>query len=100
TQDFPYNDLNLQSEIHYPTCSSGCTGANGLTVPDRSVALTYANGFLTAVGGFASSITYHPSGIVHTVQHVAVGGTASALETIEADDNGLPRPKSITFANA
>lgn len=100
TQDFPYNDLNLPPEVHYPTCSAGCTGANTLTLPDRNVALTWSNGLLTAVGGFASSITYHPSGLVHTVQHVSGSGTASTSETIEADDNGMPRPKSIAFGNA
>jgi YD repeat-containing protein len=100
TQDFPYNDLNLQSEIHYPTCSAGCTGANTLTTPSRNVGLTYNNGYLTAVGDFASSITYHPSGLVHTVQHVSASAAPLITETIEADDNGLPRPKSITFNGA
>jgi len=67
TQGWTYDDLGQVIALDYPTCThlADCT-----TQPwPRTVTRTYDRGFLTAVPGWASSITYHPNGMLDDVFH-------------------------------
>jgi hypothetical protein len=73
--------------------SAGCDAIHDFTVKN-----TYTNGLLTKVGtpanlnAFSSGISYHPSGIVNTVNH-----TNGAFESWSADAVG--RPGGVTARN-
>lgn len=83
-----WNDLGAPLTTTYPDCiGGGCAAVD----PARTVSNTYTNGFLTAVSGYANSISYHPNGMINTVAH------ANGLNTIQAvHANGMPRPDSYT----
>ena len=51
---------------------------------------TYVRGYTTAVPGYASSITYHPSNLVDTITH-----TNGVTVTHGVDPDGMARPASI-----
>jgi hypothetical protein len=94
TQNFSYDDLGAVASLNYPTCAPGspCNGAN-----PSGVAFTHTSGFLTAIPGYASSITYNPNTTLHELIHGTNGG-AYLKDTYEPDASGLPRPRSITFS--
>jgi RHS repeat-associated protein len=80
----------------YPcrTVSTACVG----TERERSVPSSYTRGALTGVTGYASNITYRPSGAIDTVTH---GSGASALREIrDPDPDGLGRPARIRALTA
>ena len=83
-----WNDLGAPLTTTYPDCiGGGCATVD----PARTVSNTYTNGFLTAVPGYANSISYHPNGMMNTVAH------ANGLNTIQAvPANGMARPDSYT----
>ncbi len=86
TQSWVWNDLGDPASVTYPRCTqAGCSAG---TV--RTVSPTYTNGFLTAVPGYSSSITYHPNGQVDQVVR-----TNGVTDTYFEDPNGLPRPQKI-----
>jgi len=87
-QSFEYDLLGNRSRTVYPRCQHApCAG----TDPIRSVSFTRTRGRLTGVGGYATSITYHPNGLVDDVAH-ANGVTDSQ----DADPSSLRRPEKIT----
>lgn len=83
-----YDDHALPSTLTMPTCP-GCPTANGLA----TVTNVWSAGRLTGVQGFGS-ITYHPNGMVHTVQF------ETPQKPVDKYDVrfGMPRPSKITFA--
>ncbi len=93
TQSWVWNDLGDPASVTYPRCTqAGCSAG---TV--RTVSPTYTNGFLTAVPGYSSSITYHPNGQVNQVTHVNTPGNAATwvTDTYAKDPYNLPRPQKI-----
>ncbi len=93
---YTYNDLDLLSKITYPTCDAD-PGCGQPTWGDVQPA--YRNGALYTIPGFATAITYAPSGTVNVVTHAKNGGTADGIkDTYEPDLNALARPRSIAFS--
>ena len=112
-QTWAYDDLGQVSSMTYPTCThGGSTCSSGGGVRPRTVSFTRQLGYLTAVPGWAGSITYHPNGMLHEVHHangVAYGqgldphwmrrpgslGVDHPLETLSlapGDPPGVPLP--------
>jgi RHS repeat-associated protein len=94
-QSWEYDALGRVSIVTYPTCTfSQCTDdvpTPGWTpAPQRTVSYTYTDGALTAVPGFASSISYHPSGLMSEVVH-----SHGATFTQEPDPWGMRRPAAL-----
>lgn len=87
SQTFTWNELGDLQQIGYPYCVTGCW----FTPP--SVTNQYTNGYLTGVTNWASSISYHATGLVNQVAN-ANGVTW----TQAADPWGMPRPASISTA--
>jgi len=82
TQSFVWNDLGDPASLGYPH-------RLGLPV-GRTVSFGYSNGTLTSVPGYASSITYHPNGMLNQVVH-----TNDVTDVWGPDPNKMPRPASI-----
>ncbi|MGH9380216.1 MAG: hypothetical protein ACRD2Z_06355, partial [Thermoanaerobaculia bacterium] len=61
---FLHNDAGQRTLTAYPTCTSAACEGDG---PARDVNTGWTRGFLTSVGGYASSITYHPQGLWNDV---------------------------------
>jgi hypothetical protein len=93
-QTFSYSDLGHLSALGYPKCDSSvpCGGAPPIDV----LGLTHSNGALTAITGYAPSITYNPDGTVHTVTH-GTNGNDNVVDTYTPDPHGMSRPAEITF---
>ncbi|HET8796424.1 MAG TPA: RHS repeat-associated core domain-containing protein, partial [Thermoanaerobaculia bacterium] len=88
-----YDALGNIDTIAYPCRTSNCSGDERT----RTIDYDYTYGSLSAVSGWASSITWHPSGTINTVTHGS--GAAAILESWTADPNGMPRPRSIQAKN-
>jgi YD repeat-containing protein len=87
-QAFTWNDLGQLASLGYPND----TALADAVEPPRTVSYTYANGVLTAVPSFLSSISYHPNGMVNTVTH------ANGTRVVHGKDpNDMARPASITL---
>jgi hypothetical protein len=87
-QAFTWNDLGQLASLGYPND----TALADAVEPPRTVSYTYANGALTAVPSFLSSISYHPNGMVNTVTH------ANGTKVVHGKDaNDMARPASITL---
>lgn len=86
-----YDDFLLPRTLTMPTCSAnGCSASPGF--PN----VTYerkAGGALTSVQNFAS-LTYHPTGMVETVEHASI---PAATDTYSVS-SGMARPSSISFS--
>jgi hypothetical protein len=94
-QSWMYDALGRVATVTYPTCTfSQCTDdvpTPGWTpAPARTVSFTYTDGALTAVPGFASSISYYPSGLMSAVAH-----SDGATFTQEPDPWGMRRPAAL-----
>jgi RHS repeat-associated protein len=61
----------------------------------RTVTAAYAQGLLAAVPGYASSLTYHPNGLVAQVTH-----TNGVLDLQEKDPNDMARPLRLRTSGA
>jgi hypothetical protein len=86
SQNWSWNDLGDPASVTYPRCThGGCTAATL-----RTVSPAYTNGFLTAVPGYASAITYHPNGQVNAVTR---GNTV--VDTYAKDPYNMARPNKI-----
>jgi YD repeat-containing protein len=85
SQSYGYDELAEPASITYPTCP-GCSGTGWVGTLSR----TFSLGRLTGVGPYASSITYHPDGMVNIVTHP--GGVT---DTQARDPHSMPRPDSI-----
>ena len=93
TQAWTWNDLGEEATLTYPRCTH--TGCNGGALTSRSVSFGYTKGFLTSVPSYATSIAYHPNGMVKNVVH-ANGVTWNQA----ADPNGMARPSSYSTSGA
>lgn len=92
TQGWAYDQLGNVATLTYPRCISGpCYGA---TTVSRTVSFGYTRGWLTAVHGYASSIGYHPNGMVSQVAH-----DDGVTYTQGNDPYGMRRPSSYTVTN-
>ena len=91
-QSWTYTDLGRVLSRLYPRCTAGFAKCNTDTGGGwRTVTNTYDRGYLTAIPGYASEITYHPNGLVNEIWH-----TNGIRVTQEADPDGMTRPASIT----
>ncbi len=100
-QFFCWNDLGALVEMEYPrrVGASGWSSAG----PRRVVRYWYDNGFLTAVPGYAESISYHSNGRVNRVTHatkVIVGSPNRLTAVHDVDPVGMQRPRRIWTFNA
>ena len=90
TQSFSWHDLGLLESQGYP--QKGTVGAT------RTLANTFTNGFLTKVAqnatDIASSITYHPNGMIKEVTH-RNGVAYSTKDVYGKDLNNMQRIASI-----
>jgi YD repeat-containing protein len=88
TRSQAYDDAGNIGTVGYPVCAStvlcGSAAWNAVTA-------TFKNGFLTAVPGFADSISYTAAGAVSVVDH-----SGPMTDTYTADVTGV-RPESIRF---
>ncbi len=86
---FTWNDLGQAATVTYPGCTfSPCNAAPG---PVRTVTSNYTNGYLTSVGGFTNTITYHPNGLTNAIPHL------NGMTVTQANDPfKMMRPASIT----
>jgi hypothetical protein len=91
-----YDQFGDISAIGYP-CRTDATVCV-MEERQRTVTLTRWNGRLTGVPGYASSITYHPNGLIDTVTHGE--GAAAVREQWIGDDWGMLRPKRIRALSA
>jgi len=87
-----YSALGDVASRSYPNCSHRYCVTKTRA---RTVTQSFTEGLLTAIPGFASSITYHPSGMVATVEH-GNGVTWSQA----ADPTGMARPAQIRTTGA
>jgi hypothetical protein len=60
-------------------------------MPERVVMNVYEEGSLTSVPGYASSITYHPNGLLNRLSHAN-----GMVDTQEVDTSGMARPARIS----
>jgi RHS repeat-associated protein len=89
-QTFTWDELgNLANQI-YPDCTASTLC--GASAP-RSVGSAYINGFLTAVPGYASGISYHANGLVFQVTRAN-----GVVDTQDNDLNGMARPRGLSAA--
>jgi RHS repeat-associated protein len=89
TQTFGYTDLGLVSSLGYPDDTGLATD------PARTITTTYTNGALTSIPSYATSVSYHPNGLVNQIAHAS-----NVSITYGKDPNDMPRPASITTSNA
>ena len=93
TTGFTWDALGNLAAIDYPSCVHGCD-----TDPDRVITNRYNQGLLEGVtdsvsSSGASSITYHPNGLVNRISH-----TNGVTVTHGRDPRNMARPASITIA--
>jgi RHS repeat-associated protein len=89
--DYLYTELGRLASVTYPRCTHpDCTNDPG-TAAAPSVAFTYSNGYLTSVPGYATSLSYHPNGLLNQIAH------QNGVTTTQANDpNAMRRPASIS----
>ena len=90
TQSWFWNALGDLGNLNYPQCAFfGC-----VPLP-RTVSPGYTNGFLTSVPGWASTISYHPNGMVNQVSH-----SNGIVDTQGNDPDMMRRPSLISAAKS
>lgn len=86
TMSFLWTELGHMSSLTYPTCNHCPVG----TVPARTVTTAFSEGLVTSMSGWATSVTYHPNGLVNQITH------ANGVVSTQANDpNQMRRPGSI-----
>ncbi|MEM7048500.1 MAG: RHS repeat-associated core domain-containing protein [Acidobacteriota bacterium] len=96
--DFAYDGVGQVTALQYPRCVSGplCAASpvgNSLVLDQQ-----YDFGFLTAVPGWASNISYHPSGLYSRIDH-----SNGVIDQQILDSSRRDRPRQLTssgFATA
>jgi RHS repeat-associated protein len=83
-QWFRYDDLGDLVGLDYPNCTN-CPGLLW-----RTITPTFSRGFMTAIPGYASSITYHPNGMVFKVTHAN-----QLVDVQEISSNSIARPRQL-----
>ncbi len=83
-QSFAWTDLGPIGTLGYPDDTA-------LADPARPVSYDYSLGYLTSVGSFLTSLSYHANGMVHEALH------ANGMKDVFARDaNDMPRPAQIS----
>ncbi|MHB8799137.1 MAG: RHS repeat-associated core domain-containing protein [Thermoanaerobaculia bacterium] len=83
-QSFAWTDLGPIGTLGYPDDTV-------LADPARPVSYGYSLGYLTSVGSFLTSLSYHANGMVHEALH------ANGMKDVFAKDaNDMPRPAQIS----
>ena len=90
-QGFGWDALGNLETLSYPRCLHALCSGSGIPAPARTVTNVYDEGSLAEVSGYASSITYHPNGLLNRVTHA--NGMA---DTQEVDPSSMARPARIT----
>lgn len=90
-QAFDYDSVGSITHPGYPTCAAPYACTVPATLPP--VTNTYTNGALTAVGTYAQ-LGYNGNGTLGTVTH---GGTATTVDTINPDPDGMARPLTLRY---
>ena len=94
TYSLGYDPLGNVSSRSQPACTFNfCSGSSAN--PARALTAAYTQGLLTAVPGYASSITYHPNGLIAQVTHA--NGVADLQEK---DPDDLARPLRLSTSGA
>jgi hypothetical protein len=92
--DLVYDALGNVSSRTYPRCTFNfCQGSPAS--PTRLITQTFSEGLLTAVPGYASSITYHPNGLVNQVTH-----SNGVTDLQERDPADMARPARLRTSGA
>lgn len=86
-QTFSYTPLGALASADYPSCAFA--PCNATTAPARSVALSYEDGSLTYVAGYAN-LTYSPSSMLRRVTF-----SNGSIWQQDPDPNHLRRPQLI-----
>ncbi|MEM7483481.1 MAG: RHS repeat-associated core domain-containing protein [Acidobacteriota bacterium] len=90
SQSWSWNDLGLPTFIGYPQCTFyPCTGSSN----SRTVVHAYGRGRLTAVPGYADSISYHDNGMLAEIEY-----PNEVVYFQDRDPHGMSRPGSIGLA--
>jgi RHS repeat-associated protein len=92
---YTYDELANVKSITYPSCA-GCTGI-APAPPSRTQTYVYSNGSVTQVPGFATSVSYHPNGLIHMVAHA---GSKTVTDVTEISSNDLARPHAMYTTGA
>jgi RHS repeat-associated protein len=90
--DLVYDALGNVSSRTYPRCTFNFCSPKS---PFRTVTGTFTEGLLSAVPGYASSITYHPNGLVSQVSHAN-----GVLDLQEKDPTDMTRPRRLRTSGA
>ncbi len=88
-QSWIFDGLGQVTQLGYPRCS-GIPNCPNVTAPSPNRSFIRAQGYLVAVPGYASSLTYHPSGMIANVVHT------NGLTDVWDEDRGRPRPSRIS----
>ncbi len=91
SQHWQYSALGDVIGLDYPRCIHESCESQATAGPSRHVSFDYERGVLTGVPGYASSIEYHPNGVVHRIQHANEGVT----DTWARDPYDRPRVQNI-----
>jgi len=83
SQSYSWHALGAIHELGYPTDISG-------DEPARVISHAYANGYLTAIPGYATSLTYHDNFALASVAH-----SNGVTDWIGQDPNRLGRPSAL-----
>jgi len=100
-QYFTWNELGALEKLDYPK-RGGVSGWRGAG-PGREIRYWYNEGFLTAVPGYAQSISYHWNGMIDQVKHatgVIVQSLGRLTEYHVGDPSGMARPSQIYTKHA
>ncbi len=84
TQAFTWNDLGLIASVGYPDTN---LLNNTSQEPTRSVTYACANGFLTSIPSYATSISYHVNTMVNRIDHA---NAVKVDHTIDPDNRSVP----------
>ncbi len=87
---FSYDLQGNLATLDYPDCLHTNDSCDQVS-PPRQVSFAYDKGFLTAVPGFASSLSYQSGGMLTQISH-----QSGITETRQVDPSGLARPERIS----
>jgi len=97
SQSWGYNQLGQVNVLNYPACThSGSTCSPGSNMRPRLVTFGHDLGYLTAVPGWADTISYHANGMLDEIDHAN-----GMIYEQGLDPKWMRRPASlgVTFPN-
>lgn len=93
TQAWSWTQLGDVADLTYPTCTHAGAACTSNPRP-RTLAHTYQLGHLTAVPGWADSISYHSNGMLNEIDHANGVTYAQGL-----DPHRMRRPASLSVSH-